>query len=513
MLIHRIFHRPRIKNRSARGRRVPNGLCLRLECLENRTPLSSGLVVGIEAAIASQVVEIGSVMPGSPLHLEQASIEATRIDQVIATVSSEIRFTSLTLSENPSTTSSSAAVETFLSPQPAGAVPSTISLAAGSDGIVGQDPGGNRPRPIAAAIAQLDPNQLLTAAGAEDDGDMPPFPWIGPLIGLTPARGSSQTNNNDDQPSDMSYVGSLESIELDDGFSPWTATQLATARATGHMLSFVVTDPSLQVDAKSEGTNSSGLSYLATDGGETLNSPTPVGDSVLARDDDSTEPMSPASITVSGVSLNALLYDQDLPIKTVPGALVQVVELVPLPESSLALTATLWTVPSDSPPSSVERDASAGRAVDPDGQEVRAASWVLFVTGTDQALEQTSRDIRDGMFAHCPRRAASEGPGTAPDELIEWQGPLLPGARAGLPETKTKSPRISRDATSDEPGLGTLQTRRDPRPQSDEGQPVVLGVMPMISAVSITTMIAGWFWRKRQRLHCPGRRKSRPRAR
>jgi hypothetical protein len=533
-----------------------------LECLENRTPLSSGLILGIEAVIVSRAVEIRSVMPGSPVHFEQASIEANSIDQALSTGSSETGFLNLAPSASPSSTPPSLpALETFLSNAPVGASVSVISSTASPDGIVAPGQVGNLSRPAAvAAISQLPQSELLSTSGdvlaraadtipmievsgdsdvdaiaqlprsellstsgnvftraadmisiGDVDGEftlsqLRPGPFMmGPVLG----RFSFQTNNDDDQDTDMSFAGSLESIEMDDGISTWTTTPQTTGRATGRAPSFFVTDPSLQLDVRNEGPSTTGLSYLASGGGgSTLYSPTSAGDDVLTWDDDSTEPISSAAITVSGVSLSLLLSDPDLTIKTAPGNLDQVAELVPLPESSLALAATLWMVPSDSPSSSVRWDASTGRPIDPEVQKAATSSWILFVTGIDQALEQTSRDIRDGMFSHNPHQAADEGPAGAPDELIEWQGPILPGSQGGLRESKPKLPRTSRVVTSDEAGLGTLRTRHDSRPHSDDGQPVALGVMPMISAVSITTMIAGWFWRKRQQSRSPGRGRS-----
>jgi hypothetical protein len=560
MLIHRIFHRPPIKYRNARGRRFPYGLCLRLECLENRTPLSSGLIVGIEAVIASGAVEIGSVVPGSPVHFEMASIEANTIDQAISTASSEAGFMNLAPSASPSSTPPSLlALETFLSSAPVGASISAVSSMAGPDGIVARGQVGNLSQPAAVevisqlpesellstsgnvlatagdtipmidvtgdsdvdAISQLPHSALLSTSGNVftragdpismiEDGDgeftlsqLRPGPFMGPGLG----RFNFQTNNDDDddQDTDMSFAGSLESIEMDDGFSPWTTTPQTTGRAIGHASNFFFTDPSLQLDVRNEGPSTTGLSYLASGGGgSTLYSPTSAGDDLQIWDDDSTEPISSAAITLSGVSLSLLLSDPDLTIKTAPGNLDQFAELVPLPESSLALAATLWTVPSDSPSSSVRWDASTGRPIDPEVQKAATSSWILFVTGIDQALEQTSRGIRDGMFSHNPHQAADEGPAGAPDELIDWQGPILPGSQGGLRESKPKLPRTSRVVTSDEAGLGTLRSRHDSRPHSDDGQPVALGVMPMISAVSITTMIAGWFWRKRQQSQSPG---------
>ena len=167
MFIRRIFHRPPIKYRNARGRRLPNGLCLRLECLENRTPLSSGLIVGIEAAIASRAVEIGSVVPGSPVHLEQASIEANSIDQAISTASSDAGFTNLAPSASPSSTPPSLPVlETFLSSAPVGASVSVISSTASPDGIVARGQVGNLSQPAAVeVISQLPESELLSTSG------------------------------------------------------------------------------------------------------------------------------------------------------------------------------------------------------------------------------------------------------------------------------------------------------------------------------------------------------------
>ena len=411
------------------------------------------------------------------------------------------------------------ALERILSSAPVGAVLSATSSSAVSDWTVARDPRVTLPQPAVAAItAELPPNQLLGIAGGakqravnvvsaigdiEIDGDMSLFPLRpGPFIPMGPApwRGKSQTNNNDNQATDMSYAGSLESIEMDDGFSTWTATPQPTGRAAGHAMNFIVTDPSLQFDARSEGPTISGLSYLATGGGETLYGPTSAGDDAYNSDESSTEPNSPASITVGGVSLNVLLSGGDLSINTEPGGVEQVAELVPLPQSSLALAATLWSVPSDFSSTSGRWDASTGKADDPDARKASASSWVLFVTGMDQALEQTSRDIRDRILSHDGRRSADEGPPGGADELIDWQGPILPAGQGQLPEPKSRSPRASGGETFDEAGRGTLRIQQESRPDSSDGQPVVLGVMPMISAVSISTLIAGWFWRKRGRL-------------
>ena len=519
MLIHRIFYKPRIRNRHARSRRFPSRICLRLETLENRTPLSSGLVVGTEAVAASRTVETGSVIPGAPQRLEWTVVEATSVDPAVSTVTSQTGFMNLTPSQSKGTTLPSIpALETLLSNAPVDAVLSANGSSAVSDWTVTREPSGTSTQPaVATAIAELPHTELLSASGnvnervlnvmstigdVETEGDISLFPLRdGAFITMGPApwHGSSQTNNNDNEGTDMSYAGSLESIEMDDGILTWTAAAPATSRATGHALSFVVTDPSLQVEESSEVPNTSGLSYLATGDGATLYAPTSAGDDVHAWDESSTEPISPALIIGGGVSLNVLLSGPDVSVNTEPVDLEQVAELVPLPQSSLALAATLWTVPSDSPTPSRRWDLSAGNPDDPDARKALASSWVVFVTAMDEAMKQTCRDIRDGSFSGEGRHSGNEGPRGGPDELIDWKGPILPAGQGRLLEPKSKLPRSGRGATFDEAGQGTVRTQQDAQPHSDDGQPVVLGVMPMISVVSISTFCAGWFWRKWQR--------------
>ena len=521
MLIHRIFHRPRTKNPNARGRRFSSGICLRLESLENRTPLSSGLGAAIEAAVVSRVAEIGLPIPHLPLVVEWTSLGASISDQAASTGPSQVVLMNAPLSVSLSTTPASApALEQVASDLPASAVFSSVNPTTGPDGTIGSGPiqaliqaaasAGNVDEPpsaqpaVAGTLRSLLPDiaYAIDHVEIEGAGDALLFPFPpGTFAPMGPAFGriSSQTNNDDGQATDMSYAGSLESIEMDDGILTWTAATPATSRSTSHALSFVVTDPSLQVEASSEVPNTSGLSYLATGGGPALYAPTPAGDNVQTSDEGSPEPISPVSITVGGVSLNVLLSSTDERIQTEPGGLDLVAELVPLPESSLALAATLWTVPSDSPTARVQWDLSAGKAIDPDARRASASSWVLFVTGMDGALEQASRDIRDGIFSRDGHPTGNGAPPGGPDELIEWQGPILPASQGELPKPIANISRTGRAATFDAAGQGAVRTEQNSRADSDNGQPVVLGVMPMISAVSISTLIAGWFWRKRQR--------------
>ena len=191
-------------------------------------------------------------------------------------------------------------------------------------------------------------------------------------MGPPPWRVSSQTNNNDDNAiTDMSYAGPLERFEMDDDFSTWPTTPLATGRATGHAFELYRHGPARSRSIRVARSPTRAGCLILRPAGRAVSSryrQSSAGDDVLAWEEGSTEPVSPASITAGGVSLNILLSGPDVPIHTEPGGLEQVAELVPLPESSLALAATLWTVPSDSPTSTPRWDLPAGKATDPDAR-------------------------------------------------------------------------------------------------------------------------------------------------
>ena len=312
----------------------------------------------------------------------------------------------------------------------------------------------------------------------------------------------------------MTFAGPLDMVvSIEDGLTSMTIP--ATGRAGARVLKLVVTDPSLQVDSSSEVPGTSGLAYLAARGWSTLYAESSAAalDGVLAWDEGTAEPVLSGSIITGGISLNILLSDPDAPIQTEPAGLEQFAELVPLPESSLALAATLWTVPSDSSTSSPSRELSAATAADPDARSTSASSWVLLVTGTDQALEQTNRDICDGISFHGIRQPDTEGRSRGPDELLEWQGPILPAAQGQSPDTEPESRRIGPGATFDHARQQTVPTRHGSQLHSEDRQANILGFMPMLSVVSVSTVIAGWIYRQRQRLRRPRPRGNGSRAR
>jgi hypothetical protein len=125
---------------------------------------------------------------------------------------------------------------------------------------------------------------------------------------------------------------------------------------------------------------------------------------------------------------------------------------------------------------------------------------VNFVIGMDQALEQTYRDIREGILYSHDGPPGIESPPGGEDELLDWQAPILPAGRGGSPVNETGSARPAGTGAFGEAGRMTLQSHEESPLNSHDGSPVVLWALPMISVVSVSTVIAGWFWNKRQRL-------------
>ena len=126
--------------------------------------------------------------------------------------------------------------------------------------------------------------------------------------------------------------------------------------------------------------------------------------------------------------------------------------------------------------------------------------WVLFMTGVDQALEQTCRDIQENIPS--TRGHHHEGINLgSPEQLLEWQGAILPAARQQLPATQPIQPAPGHGRgsgeTSGPAAQGMTPTGRGSQSFSEDEQSAAVGVVPTISIVSVSTLIAGWLWRKR----------------
>jgi len=326
------------------------------------------------------------------------------------------------------------------------------------------------------------------------DGSDPPLPFPLPLPDISleaiPGRGAYQTNINDETP-ELGYAGPLPLFESNDDLSTWLSTALATDRASGAASGFSFMGRSLQIEPNSELPVARGLSFLATGGWTSLASEPSVtlGDDAPTIDEGSSEPVLPASITAGGVPLRILLGNPDLPGQTEPGGLEQVAELIPMPKSSLALAATLWTVATDSQTSLLRSDQPSDAGASSSLPSASGASWAVFVTGTDQAFQQAFHEVREGILLSTSLPADNERPAGDPDKWLESKRPILPAAEAGLPAV------LPRDAQ----GEGTSPFHENLQARSDQGRPIVSGTMSMLSGISISTLVVGWFRSMRKR--------------
>ena len=637
MLMRRILHGPRKKGPNARERRPRVGRSLQLESLENRTPLSAGSAAGIETIVVFQAVEIGNFVPGQPLALQSVALRIADAQQTIAlrpsTPSWDIATNLPTSASDVPSPSSPTTLEEFLSNASTSdvGVPTTLTLGAGWSLTLGPAPAppqwndaatipglplpdlssgetvavgfiegvivtsdqinftsdqingfsdslssllqSDLGIPTASAASILGAETNLDDEGSDMSNDGPvqtiesfdgsstlttptlgsgssvalgstqvPAQWNGVpsipelslpdlssggtvvegLVGGTLLKSNqvndgsafysfllqspaipgestwgllgSQTNLNSEE-SDMSIGGLMETVGPIDVFSTSMSTPLATGRAVGRESSSIIGGPSLQLDSSSEDSNTNGLFYLASGGWSTS-----AFDGMFAWEENSTEPTLPDSITGGGVSLSILLADPDVPIRSEPDRLEQVAELIPLPETSLALAATLWTVAADSPTSGAQSDLPSATATESAAPLASPSSSAIFMIGMDQALEQTCRDIREEILCSHDGPPGIDSPPVVQDEPLEWQAPILPAGRGGLPVNETGSPQPRGTGAFGAAGTITPQSQVESPPDSHNRSRVFLWAVPMISIVSISTVIARRFWNKRQRL-------------
>jgi hypothetical protein len=506
-----------IKNAAARGRRSRKVFRLEPESLENRTPMSSGLGTALESIRITRAAEIAIVVHATTATVS-TSVHSGSSEQAVSTIESELDSASgvlvvagstLPVSATASETDQSnepvvAELSAAIRPDNAGELSAIESLQGTSDSA----PGGGSVKLSAVETSGNgslvgDLHQYLAGSTLGPGGDggillVPPGdmvvpPLIGVMLGTAVGRVSPQASTDDDD-SDMSYSGPLEPILATADPADFSTPTPSTDR----MLTPAFTGRQLQLDAYGEYSNSSGLSYLATGQGTSLSFQSSADD-LLAWEETTSEPVPPGSITIGGLSLTNLLSGPDVSALTDPDSLEQVAELVPLPESALALAATLWTVPSDLPTSTPRWQSPAHAAIDGNARANAASSWTLFVAGVDQALEQTYREIQENI--PCTQGRYANGDTTSPDEPLEWQGPILPAARRRVLETIPKVSQTSRQESDGRAGQGTTPTRLTTPLSSEDSPPIVLGAMPLISVVSLSTVIAGWIWRKRQQWH------------
>jgi hypothetical protein len=535
MIIPAIFRTPRIKKGEPRSRRARGGLRLQFEHLEIRTSLSTGLEAVPGAPVVLRAAEIGRIGTGTPLFIAGTSLAISTFDQMFAfglsASAGGAGDGSPTLTVEPAAAPLSVFKE-FITSGPNGdaILPTTGTFAADPVALGSTQASSGAaagPRVDFLALERIASDGTITAGSAADpfaidggneDGPPPgvPWPFLAALMGAVPGRGASQSTS-DDEP-DTSSAGPLPFIESTDGLVLGTVMPVAAGHASGVVSSLAVQGPPQPIDSNGVAALASGLSYLAAGEGATrLAEPAAFsGMDPESGDESSTEPVSPTSMAAGGVPLSVLLSGPVVPSETQAGDLEQVAELIPLPQSSLALAAALWTVPADAQRSRPGWDRSWDVATDPAVPAAYPASWMVFLTGMDQAFEQSMRDLREDTVSRNESPLENAGPSGGSDELIEWQRPILPAAAPALPAIDSESPRPDRvislvegseslgtaarqPTRADLPADGGLSTQETAWPQSRKRPPMVLGATSMLSLVSFATAAVGWLWRERKR--------------
>src|SRR5262249_29704968 len=135
----------------------------------------------------------------------------------------------------------------------------------------------------------------------------------------------------------------------------------------------------------------------------------------------------PASITAGEIPLDVLLSDPGMSTQGVPIALQQFAELIPLEDSSLALVATLWTVPSDPPEEPADESDPSNEPEVPVTSSASPPPWAVFVIGLDEAFER-SRDARGTTISDSRQRSERENAGDVDEEPLEGRCPIIPTA-------------------------------------------------------------------------------------
>jgi hypothetical protein len=232
------------------------------------------------------------------------------------------------------------------------------------------------------------------------------------------------------------------------------------------------------------------------------------GGEVQSPDSSPEEPVPPAAITAGEIPLDVLLSDPELSAQGVSVGLQQVAELIPVEDSSLALIATLWSVPTDVPSHPSDDDDPSGEREESVPSSASPPPWAVFVIGLDDAFER-SRDacgkaLRDGA------RQEHEAAGDAAEGRLEWRCPIIPGPEGrrhpdraagdrAIPsgEADPNRPVPSRSSGGEE-WVARPCPEHNPPHDAGDGQPLTEGTVPLAWAASGSALVAGWFWARRR---------------
>lgn len=279
----------------------------------------------------------------------------------------------------------------------------------------------------------------------------------------------------------------------------------------------------LQVDHASEGVGGGWMSYVV--GGDWSSG----GKQVDSSPEDSVTPGlegdegAPAAIADGSAPFTALLAGAQMPTQTTSDDLEQVAELLPPSGSSLALVATLWTVPSGSSAREQADQSLDTDQVSPTDLRMTAPA-TGYVIGLDQGFEQIRRQIHDKHPQFDRSWTGSERDQTEIDRQLEWGRPVVPMAAAWAFD-RTSAASGKSDAGFDDEAIEALAADRTEAPGSPESSVsisdqgtaaaatseaaslVTASTLPLVAAVSASTALSGWLWRRRKhKVHDPSER-------
>jgi hypothetical protein len=232
------------------------------------------------------------------------------------------------------------------------------------------------------------------------------------------------------------------------------------------------------------------------------------------------DPVPRASITAGEIPLDILLSDPGMSTQGVSIGLQQVAELIPLEDSSLALVATLWTVPSDPRAEPADQTDPSDEPAGPVTSSASAPPWAVFVLGLDEALER-SRDACGTTSSDGRRPSQGDGAGDVDEERLEWRCPIISTAAGTRQPDRAEgsSPDVgaaakaraalSPGADPNRPARAGLSAGEEwvARPCPEDGRPhdaadgdlLTEGAVRSVWAASASALVVGWLWARRQR--------------
>ncbi|HEV3121532.1 MAG TPA: hypothetical protein VGY53_06500 [Isosphaeraceae bacterium] len=245
-----------------------------------------------------------------------------------------------------------------------------------------------------------DANNLFSgSAEGGSAGPMSPPPWLGALVGHGELFGADFVRfiaRDFDHEFDFAGRFSPSGLAYDALSTPMQQSESG----------IVVSSPadsasnlSIQMDTSHDSTSAGWMSYVATGGLEdgVYQSTTVRIYHDFSFDDIFAFPVPPLSAAALEGYLSNLLSGPDAQTEMSYDNVQEVAELVPLPGSSLALIATLWTISSDSQGALAQPSERLDAGDLPISCSPAPRAWVRFVAGLDDAFEHTRIDSRASL--------------------------------------------------------------------------------------------------------------------